>query len=393
MKRFLIVLSGSSPAALALCGSEVQKQKINLGLSVILSTLLAFIGGADVARQFTGSLPLCLSVGALWAMAVCSFDYFLLAQGPTNKFFQFIRVPVGFANIIITMTALFIMLNQASIDSGLRLSNAASIAKVDSIYLAGNKDRYAGVTAKQAAIDAYHAKNCLPEAANGHPGPLYEKKHAVCVATNAEIKEEKTKLDENEKQFFEAYQSKRRALLSVTDMDFFAKAKQLPAIFKANLMTLVLGICLFIFLSYIELQGILLKFSTKGSDEYINAVEKIRIEQTAMAIAALNQRIDMEKKEAEDELARNEEARMFRRAKDVFVNTGNWALMEGEAKRMIGILHKKGYSDTAKRMEKELKKLLGAHGWDTEPDDAGPKMEQQTNVTKPVLLALPAPRR
>ncbi len=163
---------------------------------------------------------------------------------------------------------LTVLLNQSTIDTNIRLANANKISKCDSAYLSGKEERYAQVDERKRLIDEYHQKNCVPEALNGHPGVEYNKKHSLCISTNNEITNEANKLDSAEKSYIDAYQTERDALQGIASNDFFAKAKLLPGILTANMLILVLAVCLFIFLGYVELQSILMKWSIDQSDEY-----------------------------------------------------------------------------------------------------------------------------
>lgn len=250
------------------CSRDTKAKYQNLGLSLILTSALAFIGGFDVAHQFTPSVCGCVAVGFLWATAVFSFDYFLMNSGNISPFFKIIRVPVGFANVFITITALFVLLNQATIDSTLGLANSSKIAAVDDAYLAAKKVRYDAYNTKKARIEEYHQRSCMPEALNVRPGKLYDAKHSLCITTHTELQNELSKLDSLETEYNNAYQTNRQALADVKYNDFFVKAKQLPAIFKGNYFMAILAACAFLFLGYIELQCIILKFSIDGNDEY-----------------------------------------------------------------------------------------------------------------------------
>ncbi|MDZ4846644.1 MAG: DUF4407 domain-containing protein [Chitinophagales bacterium] len=272
MKKTLLTiifrLAGVDYNVIKNCSRDTKAKYKNLGLSLILTSSLAFIGGFDVAHQFTPMLWVCAAVGLLWAIAVFSFDYFLLNSGNISPFFKVIRVPVGFANVFITITALFVMLNQATIDSTIGLANASRITTVDSTYLATKEVRYDAYNNKQSRIEEYHQQSCMPEALNVRPGKLYDAKHALCITTHTELENELAKLDSAETGYYNAYQTNRQALAEVKSNDFFVKAKQLPAIFKANYFIVILAACAFLFLGYIELQCIILKFSIDGNDEY-----------------------------------------------------------------------------------------------------------------------------
>lgn len=181
-------LAGVDYNVIKSCTRDTKAKYQNLGFSLLLTSTLAYIGGFDVAHQFTPVLWACAAVGFLWAVAVFSFDYFLMNGGNVSPFFKMIRVPVGFANVFITITALFVMLNQATIDSTIGLANASKITTVDTTYLAEKEVRYDAYTTKKARIEEYHQQSCMPEALNVRPGKIYEAKHALCVTTHNELK-------------------------------------------------------------------------------------------------------------------------------------------------------------------------------------------------------------
>ena len=160
----------------------------------------------------------------LWGATVFSFDFFLINGGAVKGILKYIRIPVGLANVFVTVTALFVLLNQSTIDSNIRLSNSARIVKCDSLYLNSKEARYAQVDDQKKHIEEYHQPNCVPEALNGHPGPMYDKKHSLCVSTNKEIVQETAQLDSAELSYFTAYQTEKASLMSIASNDFLAKA-------------------------------------------------------------------------------------------------------------------------------------------------------------------------
>ena len=268
-------LGGADYEVIKTCSSDTQTKYQNLGLSLLLTSILAFIGGYDVASQFTTSKLACAVVGLLWALAVFSFDYFLLNAGTVSKFFKFIRIPVGFASVFITITALFVLMNQASIDGTIREETAKKIAAIDNEYLIGKENRYRSYNERKTSIEKYHQQSCLPEALNVRPGKIYDAKHTLCITTHRDLSNDLAILHDNETSYYNTYQEKKQAKSDVKFNDFFVKAKQLPAIFKGNHFIAILAVCTFIFLGYIELQCIILKFSIDPNDEYHTALVKL----------------------------------------------------------------------------------------------------------------------
>jgi len=353
-------LGGATYNVIKHCSPDIQTKYSNLAYSLLLSTVLAAIGGYDIAHQFTAAMAFCFAVCILWGIAVFSFDYFLINGGVVNGIFKYIRIPVGLANVLITITALFVLLNQSTIDTSIRLANAYKVGKCNTTYIAGKEGRYAQVKEEKKHIDEYHQQNCVPEALNGHPGPEYQKKHSLCITTNNEIVQETAKLDSTEKIYYAAYQTEKEALQSITSDDFFAKAKLLPDILSANKLILVLAICLFIFLGYIELQSILMKFAIDPNDEYhinlrtYNANRKAFLaSQMENEVTTEKEKILLDRKNAGEDFARLQfEADM--NASDAK------ALRELEVRGKIKILRKKGYYATADDLEKNWKQYINS---------------------------------
>jgi Transglutaminase-like superfamily len=356
--KFIYRLGGATYDVIKHCSADTRTKYSNLAYSLLLSTVLAAIGGFDIARQFTTLMAFCFGVAILWGVAVFSFDFFLLNGGIVNGFFKYIRIPVGLANVFITITALFVLLNQSTIDTNIRLANASKISKCDSTYLSGKEERYAQVDEQKKHIDEYHQKNCVPEALNGHPGPEYDRKHSLCITTNTEIAQETAKLDSTEKTYVTAYQTEKEALQGITSNDFFAKAKLLPGILSANILILVLAICLFIFLGYIELQSILMKFAIDPNDEYHINLRKYNADRRGLVASKMDNETSVAKdkilldKKVSDESSTKEKFEADMKAIDAL------AVRELEVKGKIDILREYGYDATAANLEELWKQYV-----------------------------------
>ncbi len=248
--------------------ADIKAQYSGIARSILLSTGLAFWGGFDVAHQYTSSTPINVAVGLIWATMIFIFDFNLVNGGKVSNLTKYVRVAIGFANILITTTALLVFLNQATIDSTIRVQNAAKIAELNNQYLAEKESRYKSYDRKKAEIDTYHANTCEPEAKIGFAGKTYDKKHAHCITIGSVLNQEVSQLDSAEVGYYKSYIDSKVALESIETNDFFIKSKMLFEIVWANKVVLVLVIALFLFLSYMELQGISLKFAIDGNDEY-----------------------------------------------------------------------------------------------------------------------------
>lgn len=357
--KFIYRLGGATYDVIRHTSPDTRTRYSNLGYSLLLSAALAFVGGYDIAHQFTAVAYYCAAVGIMWAMAVFSFDYFLINGGIVNGFFKYIRVPVGLANVFITTTALFVLLNQSTIDSNIRLTNAAKITACDNTYLTNKEGRYNNISERKNNILQYHNDRCEPEARNGHPGKEYDKKHALCITTDSLITIETAKLDSTEKTYYSAYQTEKEALQGITSNNFFAKAKLLPGILNDNILVLVLAICLFIFLSYIELQAILMKFSLDSNDEYHINLRNYNANRKGLLASQMENEVNTEKdkillgKKIADEEITQQKFNADMAASDAM------ALRELEIKRKIEILRDKGYDATADNLEKLWQEYLG----------------------------------
>ena len=353
-------LGGATYAVIRHCSPDTKTRYSNLAYSLFLSSLLAVVGGYDIAHQFTTAIPFCIAVGFLWGMAVFSFDYFLINGGIVNGFFKYIRIPVGLANVFITITALFVLLNESTIDSNIRLANAAKVTTCDSIYLSGKETRYGNVEEQKNNIEQYHTERCIPEARNGHPGKEYDKKHALCISTDSLIAKETAKLDSAENTYYSAYQTEKDALQSITSNNFFAKAKLLPDILSGNKLILVLAVCLFIFLGYIELQSILMKFSLNPDDEYNINLRTYTANRKGLLASQMENEVNMEK----DKILLNQKIAgedMTQQKFDADMTAADAkALRELEIKGKIEILRKKGYDATADDLEQVWKQYISS---------------------------------
>lgn len=356
--KLLFRLGGADYDVIQHNSSNIRTQYLNLAFSLLLSTVFAFIGGWDICQQFTPEKIFCFSVATLWATAVFSFDYFLINSGKVSFFAKYIRIPVGISNVLITITALFVLANQSSIDSNLRLRGSSQITQCDTSYQNEKQVHYAGLNAKKAQQEQYHIERCIPEAKNGYPGKEYLKKHSLCITADSIIAKEKGQLDSAEVAFYTTYITNRDAIKATTTNDFFRKAKELIPIFKENYFTLFLAICALIFLVYIELQSILLKWNIDPNDEYhislrdYNANRKGAVA-TQMAVVAKQQEKEILLKNTRAENINTQ--KMF---ESDIIAIDNLALMEMETKGKIQVYEELGYSDTAKMLRAKWENYL-----------------------------------
>lgn len=340
------------------CSPDIQTVYSNLGFSLIFCTLWASIAGFEICRQFTTQLVPCFCVGTLWAAAVFTFDYFLINSKNLKGVFKWVRIPVGLANVMISVTSIFVLLNQSTIDSNLRLLGSNEITKCDTTYQNEKQERYASLNAKKAEQEQYHKERCLPEARNGYPGKEYMKKHSLCITADSLLAKEQTQLDSAEVAYHTTYTTTRDAITGTTTNDFFRKAKELIPIFKDNYFTLFLAICALIFLSYIELQAILLKYNIDPNDEYHTNLRTYNANRKGLLASQMENEVSTEKdkillsKKITDE-------EMTQKKFDADMNAADAkALRELEVKGKIEILRKKGYDATADDLEEVWKQYI-----------------------------------
>lgn len=273
METLLFFLAGVIPMVIRTCDKKIQIKYKNLAWALLLTTAMAFIGGCDIARQFDDNPWVIVPIGLLWALAVFSFDYFLMWSDDVALFFKIIRLPVGLANVFITTVSLLLLLNQASVDNVLALRDAGTVNTLDSAYFAGKDSRYTGYNQDKKNIATYHQQHCMPEAGNGYPGPLYEQLHAVCIEAQKKLKEDAGRLDTQESAYKNTWQLKRKALVNLKHNDFFSKADLLPGIITNHPSMKWLVGAMALVLVYIELQALIMKLSVKRDDEYHKNLE------------------------------------------------------------------------------------------------------------------------
>lgn len=353
MLKLFYRLSGTDYQVIKLCSPDTRAKYGNLVFALLLTTLLSFIGGGDVARQFTDSITVIAVVAFLWALAVFSFDYFLINGGNVHAAFKLIRIPVGISNIAITVTALLIMLNQATIDNKIRMGNTIAVTACDSSYQQAKEQRYADYNDGLKKISAYHNQNCLREASNGYPGPKFALLHAVCIQTNKDLEADRKRLDSVETGYRNSWQLKRDAYTAAQSNDFFAKAELLPSIITAHPAMKYLTIAMVIFLFYIELQAVLLKFSISRADDYHTNLAKHHANESNHADASLNNVAELKREARERDVQRS---RLNSREDTYQVELAGirqGVLIEYELVKMMGILHEKGFDITKLREMKD----------------------------------------
>ncbi len=270
MLQLIYRLAGVDIRIVRFLSKDLQHQYRNLAFALIITTIVAGFSGFDIALQFTRNYTICIGVGILWALVVFSFDYFLL-NSDRKPSTMAVRIPIGIANVIITIAGLFIMFNQAKIDGILLLSNNSKVVAIDSTYFKAKEDRYKILTDRTTAIEEYHQAVCEPESRNGFAGPKYIQKHQFCETQGADLAKLRAQLDSIETSYYNVYQSQKNANNSVSTDDFFQKVKLLPEIITEHWIIELVALCLFLILCYVEVQAIVMKISLHKNTDYKTA--------------------------------------------------------------------------------------------------------------------------
>lgn len=267
--KILYNLGGADYNVIKHCTEKTKKQYRNLGWSVILCTIVAFISGADITHQYTETTWIVVAGAFLYATLIFSFDYFLVSNPGTK--FGWLRMVVAAATVVLGSLALMVMLCQSKIDNKVRLENVSKITTCDTVYQAAKALRYENHNAKMNEKEHYHTTVCYVEAQKGYAGRSYDRKHKYCITQDSLLNIEKAALDSTETAYFTTYEIERNALEQMTSNDFFEKAAYLPGIFKTNWLTLLVAIAAFVIMAYIETQSLILKFSLDPNDKYRQA--------------------------------------------------------------------------------------------------------------------------
>lgn len=372
IKSIYYRLGGADARVLKECGTRTVITYFGFALSVIVAVALAFVGGFDVAHQFTPIIWVGFAVGLFWAALIFTFDFLIMnvggIRGNDKSFWisiadlalKVVRGTAGIANVCITITALLILLNQTKIENQIILNNSDAIKSVDQDYLAGKETRYKLINEKKHSAEKYNEDVVLTEARRGYPGPRYNDKKNAYEAIITAIDTETKKLDEQEKPYLKAYEDKRNAILSQGSDDFFTKVELLPGVVaKGGPLALFMVLCLFIFLASVELGALLLKSTISGDDDYHvaerNFDERQKPVQQEAAQAATNlqrEELMLKARAKRDELQTRKHKVNMRGLDDSIVS-------EAEMRGKIVILRNKGYYANAEALEQELSRLHG----------------------------------
>ena len=352
--KALYRLSGATYDVIKHCSPDTKTRYSHVAYALLLTSGLAVFGGYEIASQFTDTIWIDLLVGLFWGLAVFSFDFFLI-NSMAGKVQRIMRIGVGLASVLITISAFFITLNRATIETTVNRETSSRIATIQREYLAGKEVRYAQVIEKKSAIARYHQANCVTEALNGYPGARYEAKHRLCDVTNKEIAAECSKLDMAEQSYLNNYLDAKKAILSERSNDYFAKLRLLPQILNRDFTTQFFAFCGFIFFCALEIQSMTLKFNITKDDEYHKALNIYIEHQRKLTEESLNEANRAAKEKA---LIRNKKASSEEQQEQFVVvmdEVQDIATKEKAIKSILKICINNGYLDSAK----EIKKIFG----------------------------------
>jgi hypothetical protein len=358
METILFIIAGVIPEVIRICDKREQVKYKNLAWALILTTVMAFIGGCDIARQFCENTAVILGVGGFWAIAVFSFDYFLMCSDDVALTFKIIRFPVGIANVAITTVALMVLLNQSSIDNTLALRGAGAVSNLDSGYFAGKNARYAGYEVEKRNIAAYHREHCMPEAGNGYPGPKYDQLHAVCIETQKKLTGDVARLDNQEASYRSSWQLKRKAQLNLKHNDFFSKADLLPEIIRSHASMIFLVTAMTLVLLYIEVQALIMKLSVKHDDQYHQHLATYQQGKAENAKLKLEDMVAMDKGTRQRELEAAEAERERKGFRTKMDQVHEVAKREYEAVEAKAIYTEKGYEESAAAVDNIMNEFI-----------------------------------
>lgn len=374
IKSIYYRLGGADYRVLKECGTRTVITYFGFALAVIVAVILAFVGGFDVARQFTPLISVCIAVGVFWASLIFTFDFLIMNVGGirgkeksiwisfADLVLKVVRGTAGIANVCITITALLILLNQTKIENQIIINNSEAIKAVDQEYLNGKETRYKLVNEKKQSAEKYNDEVVLAEARRGYPGPRYNEKKAAYESMITAINNETQKLDDQEKPYLKAYEDKRNAISSQGSDDFFTKVELLPnVVSKGGPLAVFMVICLFIFLASVELGALLLKSTISDNDDYHVAERTFDERQKPIQQEAARAAADLQREELKLKAKTLRDEFQSRKHKVDMQGLDDRIVNEAEIRGKIRILRSKGYHANADSLEQELTALLGIH--------------------------------
>lgn len=362
-KIIIYRLGGADYQVIQHCNKTTQWQYLLLALALLQLFTAGFIGGFDAGHQFTKNPIICTIIGVIWALNLFLIDFIIINSSKVTRLNKGVRIVVAAASVLITLTALFVLMNEGTIDTRINNQNTERIIKCDSAYENEKADRYAAYQEQVYTIADYHKSICIPESKKYFAGSEYAKKHAYCIASDTTLAKIKTQLDSSEVNFNKTYLVKRAAIVSENSNDFFRKAIELIPLFKSNKMALFLAICLFLYLGYLETQVIILKSTViHDNDEYhihLRQHEAERQGQIAQGIQdqeLSNQKIQLLKNahiKEETEMQQEENDRSKRE---------HFALRELELLKEMELYEKHGMKESQKIAQMQMEDLRISYG-------------------------------
>lgn len=371
LKSIYFRVGGADHRVLKECGTRTVVRYFGFSLAVIVAVVLAFVGGFDVAHQFTQNVAVCTAVGLFWASLIFTFDFLIMNVGGipgkersfwlsvADLLLKLVRGAAGIANVCITITALLILLNQTKIENQIILDNSDAIKAVDQEYLAGKETRYKLVNEKKQSAEKYNDEVVLVETRRGYPGPRYNEKKAAYEAMINAVNDETQKLDDQEKPYLKAYEDKRNAISSQGSNDFFTRVELLPdVVTKGGPLAVFMVICLFVFLASVELGALLLKSTISADDDYHVAEKAFDDRQKPVQEEAARVALDHRREEMMLKAKVQSDELQSRRHKVEMQGLDDRIVKEAEIRGKIRILREKGYHANADSLEQDLNRLL-----------------------------------
>ena len=354
LNKILYHLGGTDYVVIKHCSYINQTQYKNLGISLIISSLLGFFGGFEICHQFTNNYFYCIAVGLLWGGVIFSFDYFSISSSTSKVgfFTKIIRIIVGISNVFITVSSLLITLNSSLINNNLNLKKPLMVQEETNIYDIKHDKRYERLNKLKNDRDKADQK-CQSLLAQNYFKLAAKVHQNNCLRMDSLISKEKAIVDTSEVLFYYAYLDKVKALRSETSEDFFTKANELPTILTKNWYTLLLAICFFIFLSYIELQCIMLKINIDQNDEYHTLTNHYNMKRKADIQTRINEQLEEKNK---DVVLRNS----IDNFKKIINQNEEIVLLEMEYRNKFNILCDYGYKDSANLLKNNWQNYLNS---------------------------------
>ncbi|MCP9769429.1 transglutaminase domain-containing protein [Lacihabitans sp. LS3-19] len=268
MVRLLYLLAGVKYSIIQQCGHLVKQKYRNVGVAQVLAMIIASVAAYDVAHNFTESKVALITASLGWALCIGLFDFFLITSPKKHWTLDLLRYVVALANQLISIAAIFVLLTGASLQNKINADRSLRSKNVDVAYQNAMENRWKEYKDLENEKNEYHKRECMAQAKNGFPGPLYDRLHTACIQNDASLKTMKSILDVAETPYKKAYDDERTSIQSESSNDFFIKIQYLPDVLFNNWAKGMFAGCFFIMFFYLETIAISTKSNIDPSDEY-----------------------------------------------------------------------------------------------------------------------------